>query len=96
VAVGAETSARQRLARDADRARFGCKNWEHAGRENKFGGTCKWSDELVVSVPRIFFCPKPPNRRLFCSSRLFGESARVGEWCFGSQVHMLPIFKCNI
>jgi hypothetical protein len=57
VTVGAETSPRERLARDADRARFGYENLEHAGWENKFGGACKKncrSDEFAVSVPRIF------------------------------------------
>jgi hypothetical protein len=59
---------------------------------NKFAGRMNW----WCLFRAFFFCPEPPNRRLFCSSRLFGESARVGEWYFGSQVHMLPIFKCNI
>jgi hypothetical protein len=54
VTVGAETSARQRLARDADRARFGCKNGNM--QENKFGSACKKncrSDRFMMSVLRI-------------------------------------------
>jgi hypothetical protein len=78
-AVGSKTSARQRLARDADRARFGCENWEHAGRENKFGGACKQicrSDGFVVSVPRIFL-PQTRKPTVILQFGAIWGSARV-------------------
>jgi hypothetical protein len=79
VAVGAESSTHQRLARDADRARFACGNCEYVGQRDKFGGACR-SDKFAVSVPRDF-SPQNCNPAVICSSGLFGGSPRVALTC---------------
>jgi hypothetical protein len=56
VTVGAKTLARQRLARDLGRARFGCEMWKYVGWRNKFGGACKKKAGRrdLRCIPRVF------------------------------------------
>jgi hypothetical protein len=68
VTFGGESSARQRLAQDADRARFSYRNCEYVGRSDKFEGACKKnyrSNEFTMFIPRNFSPLKPQTDGYF-------------------------------